>query len=338
MRVSFTTICDAANSQSAELNRNQEHVTRTMQIIERDQVERSLRYPQFVDQLDSAFASKFQMPPRQVLPLAAGESHDAIALLPAWNDEVIALKTFTYFPGNKAPYPSLFSKILVFDRANGSPLALIDGTAVTYWRTAGVSALASRYLSREDSEELLIVGTGNLAPYLLRAHASVRSFSRIRLWGRNSQRAREIASALEGELRVEVVEDLAAASASADVIVAATGSHAPLIEGAWLKPGTHVECLGNHHADKRECDSTVVTRASVFVDTRVNCFKEAGELLLPVNEGVFHLDQVRGELAELCRRDVPGRQSASEITFFKSVGCALGDMAGALAVLTPSES
>jgi 1-pyrroline-2-carboxylate reductase [NAD(P)H] len=313
------------------------HQIISMQIIERDQVERSLRYPRFIDQLDAAFASKFQMPPRLVLPLAAGESHDALAMLPAWNDQVIALKTFTYFPENLAPHPSLFSRILVFDRVNGSPLALIDGTAVTYWRTAGVSALASRYLSREDSAELLIVGTGNLAPYLLRAHASVRSFSRIRLWGRNPQRAREVAASLEGVLAVEVVEDLAAACASADVIVAATGSHEPLIKGAWITPGTHVECLGNHHADKRECDSAVVTLANVFVDTRVNCFKEAGELLIPVSEGVFQLDQVRGELAELCRSEVPGRQSTNEITFFKSVGCALGDMAGALAVLAPEE-
>ncbi len=309
------------------------HRFMSMQIIERDQVERSLSFPRFIDQLDAAFASDFQMPQRQVLPLDAGESHDALAMLPAWNDQVIALKAFTYFPGNQAPYPSLFSKILVFDRANGSPLALVDGTAVTYWRTAGVSALASRYLSREDSAELLILGTGNLASYLLRAHASVRSFSRIRLWGRNPQRAREIAATLEGELAVVVVDDLAAACASADVIVAATGSHEPLIKGAWIKPGTHVDCLGNHQPDKRECDSALVTCASVFVDTRASCFKEAGELLIPVGEGVFEHDQVRGELAELCRREVASRESADEITFFKSVGCALGDMAGALAVL-----
>ncbi|MGD7653130.1 MAG: ornithine cyclodeaminase family protein [Verrucomicrobiales bacterium] len=307
-----------------------------MQIIERDQVETSLLYPQFIDQLDNAFAGEYHMPPRQVLPLAPGVSHDALAMLPAWNDQVIALKTFTYFPGNEAPFDSLYSKILVFDRANGSPLALIDGTAVTYWRTAGVSALASRYLSREDSEELLIVGTGNLAPYLLRAHSSVRRFSRLRLWGRNPQRAHRIAAALAGELTVEVVEDLPRACASADVIVAATGSPDPLIEGARIKPGSHVDCLGNHHADHRECDSAMVTRARVFVDTRVNCFKEAGELLLPVGEGCFELDQVCGELAELCRGEVAGRQSRDEITFFKSVGCALGDMAGALAVLEES--
>jgi 1-pyrroline-2-carboxylate reductase [NAD(P)H] len=115
-------------------------------------------------------------------------------MLPSWNDEVIALKAFTYFPENKPPYRSLYSKILVFDRAHGEPLALVDGSSVTYWRTAGVSALASRFLSRADASSMLLLGTGNLAPYLILAHASVRDLKTVRVWGRDAAKARAVAA------------------------------------------------------------------------------------------------------------------------------------------------
>jgi 1-pyrroline-2-carboxylate reductase [NAD(P)H] len=274
------------------------------------------------------------MPPRQVMLLdeAAG-SHDAFAMLPSWNDEVIALKAFTYFPGNQPPDQSLYSQILVFDRKCGEPLALVDGVSVTCWRTAGVSALASRFLSRPDSETLLLLGTGKLAPFLIRAHASVRPLKKVLIGGRSPDKAAALAETMAGELpglEFQVITDLPAACGSADIVVCATGSQDVLVRGAWIRPGTHTDFLGNHHASGRECDTAMVTRSRVFVDSRVNCFKEAGEILIPVAEGAFSLDQVAGELSELCRGSVSPRQDIQEITLFKSVGCALGDLCGAV--------
>jgi len=130
----------------------------------------------------------------------------------------------------------------------------------------------------------------------------------------------------------ECVTNLSEACGISDIVVCATGSTEILVKGEWMRPGTHTDFLGNHHADKRECDSELVTRARVFVDSRENCFREAGEILVPVSEGVFSLDQVAGELADLCRGDTPGRRDETEITLFKSVGCALGDLCGALSV------
>jgi ornithine cyclodeaminase/alanine dehydrogenase-like protein (mu-crystallin family) len=118
---------------------------------------------------------------------------------------------------------------------------------------------------------------------------------------------------------------------------APTGSTEILVRGEWIRPGTHTDFLGNHHATKRECDTAMVTRSRVFVDTRVNCFKEAGEILVPVAEGVFSTDQVAGELSELCRGSVPPRRNGQEITLFKSVGCALGDLCGALGTFRATE-
>ncbi|MBB5352112.1 1-pyrroline-2-carboxylate reductase [NAD(P)H] [Haloferula luteola] len=307
-----------------------------MKIFEEDHVHAALSYPAFIGSLREAFAGDFTMPARQVMKLDPNsEHHDAFAMLPSWNDEVIALKAFTYFPENPEPYRSLYSKILVFDRRHGVPLALVDGASVTYWRTAGVSALAADVLARKDAESLLLLGTGRLAPYLIRAHASVRPLKRIAVWGRRPEKAQEVVETVKSEfpeIDFQVASELPTACGEADVIVSATGSSEILVRGAWVKPGTHTDFLGNHHADKRECDTELVTRSRVYVDTRINCFREAGEILVPIQEGAFSKDLVIGELAELCRGRAPGRQSDEEITLFKSVGCALGDLCGALAV------
>lgn len=306
-----------------------------MKILTAEDVHAALSYPAFVGQLRAAFAGSFTMPRRQVMLLdESGGGHDAFAMLPAWNDEVIALKAFTYFPENAAPYQSLYSQILVFDRKVGVPLALVEGRSVTCWRTAGVSALAAQLLARPGAETLLLLGTGNLAPFLVRAHLSVRPHRRVIVWGRNPAKAGALVERLAAEhagVSFEVAADLEHACGVADVIVCATGSPDILVRGAWVRPGTHVDFLGNHHATKRECDTEMVTRARVFVDTRANCFNEAGEILVPIAEGAFSKEQVAGELAELCAGSVVGRSAADEITFFKSVGCALGDLCGALA-------
>lgn len=307
-----------------------------MQILDAAAVHASLSYPEFIDQLQAAFAGQFQMPPRQVLALdPGGPGHDAFALLPAWNEEIIAVKAFTYLPDNAPPHPSLHSQILLFDRARGFPLALVDGTSVTYWRTAGVSALASRLLSGPESATLLLLGTGWLAPFLIRAHASVRPLRKILLWGRNPAKAEAVLAPLRTELpgvELRGVDSIEAACAEADIVVCATGSPDILVRGDWIRPGTHCDFLGNHHADKRECDSTLVAKARVWVDTFANCLKEAGEILLPLAEGAIRREHLLGELAELCRGEAPRRETAEEITLFKSIGCALGDLAGARAV------
>lgn len=307
-----------------------------MKIFSAEQVHETLSYPGFIDTLASTFGSNFTMPPRQVMPLNPdGPGHDAFAMLPAWNDEVIALKAFTYFPENQAPDLTVYAQILLFSRSNGLPLALVHGTSVTYRRTAGVSALASRFLSREDSEEMLLINTGRLAPFLIDAHASIRPLKRIRIWGRNPKKAKQLAEHLGKDrpnLEITSVTDIETGCATADILVCATNSPEPLVHGAWVKPGTHTDFLGNHHPDKSECDSALVEKSGVWVDSKTNCFREAGEILVPIAEGNITKDHVLGDLAMLCRGEAPTRSSDQQITLFKSVGSALGDLAGARAV------
>ena len=228
-----------------------------MKILSADDVHAALAYPQLIDALQEAYAGSFSMPPRQVFLLDDEPSnHDAFAVLPSWSDEFIAVKSFTYFPDNPRPdYESLYSKIMLFDRKHGQPLALIDGTSVTFWRTAGICGLASRLLSREDSKTLLLLGTGNLAPYIIRAQMSVRPIERVLIWGRTPGKSQAIAEQFAGEndaVQFENAEDLKAACGVSDIIVSAKGSNEPLVLGDWVNPGTHNHIIGNHHATKRD--------------------------------------------------------------------------------------
>lgn len=305
-----------------------------MKIISPEEVHAALSYPALVDALQDAFSKEFTMPPRTVFMLDDKEDNtNAFALLPSWNDSIIGVKAFTYFPDNQGPeYKSLYSKILLFGRAHGEPLALVDGTSVTFWRTAAVSGLASRLLSREDSESLLVLGTGNLSTYIIRAQASVRPLKRVMVWGRtpaNAQKVVDQMSAELGDIEFSVVNNIEAACGQADIIVSATASHEPLVMGDWVRPGTHTDFIGNHHATKRECDTALVVKSKVYADSYANCFREAGEVLVPISEGVFTEEGVVGELIEMCTGKVPLRENDEEITLFKSIGMALSDLVGA---------
>lgn len=309
-----------------------------MRVIEAEEVQRVLDFPALVAALRSTFASPAGTPRRTVYQLAQHDPfHDAFAVLPAWTDEVIGVKAFTYLPSN-APQGRqiLHSKILLFDRKTGEPRALVDGTTVTYWRTAAAAALAADYLARRDARRLLFCGTGRLAPYMILAHAAVRSYERVAIWGRNPARVSQTVAAVHSKmpgLRCAAVSDLEAEAREADVISCATGARSPLILGDWVRPGTHTDFFGNHDRHARECDSELVAKAAVYVDSRENTLNEAGEILIPIEEGRIDERHIRGELADLCAGRVAGRERDDGITLFKSVGTALSDLAAANLVM-----
>jgi 1-pyrroline-2-carboxylate reductase [NAD(P)H] len=311
-----------------------------MKIINAEQVHQYLNFEELIPLLKQSFSRPFSMPQRQVYSLAPeqNENHDAFALLPSWNEEVIGNKAFTYFPDNaqKHDLPGLFSKIMLFKRQTGEPLALVDGTSVTYWRTAAISALASQLLSRENSQHLMLFGTGNLASYLVKAHLAVRDIKQVTLWGRNADKVSELVasfSVLYPAVTFKVSVEVNIEVASADIICCATGAKTPLFDGNCLSAGSHVDCLGNHMTDARECDTPTVLKARVFVDSLTNTLNEAGELLIPIVEGAFNKDEIVGELADMCKTPAILRQSSDEITLFKSVGTAISDLVAAYSVV-----
>ncbi|MEZ6089085.1 MAG: hypothetical protein R3C05_13870 [Pirellulaceae bacterium] len=160
-----------------------------------------------------------------------------------------------------------------------SLLRIVDGTSVTFWRTAGISGLASRLLSRADASSLLLLGTGNLSTYIIRASGECSATQAGYRMGRSPDKAEQVIHTMAKELpeiSFNVASDLQSACEQADIVVSATGSHEPLVCGDWIRPGTHTDFIGNHHATKRECDTALVRKSKVYADSFDNCFREAG--------------------------------------------------------------
>ncbi len=298
------------------------------------QVHAALDYRLLAGSLREAFREGCVAPLRHVHDVT-GEG-DRLLLMPAWRaGEDIGVKLVTVFPRNRARGAATVSALYVLlDGATGHPRALIDGEALTLRRTAAASALASTFLSREDSATLLVVGTGALAPHMARAHCALRPITTLMIWGRRPARAQALAAQLRDEgLPAQALADLTQGLAQADIVSCATTATEPVLRGGLLRAGTHVDLVGGFTRAMREADDDLIARAEIFVDTYAGALTEAGDLVQPLASGVLARERVRAELAELVAGTRPGRQSRDEITLFKSVGTALEDLCAARLVV-----
>ena len=200
---------------------------------------------------------------------------------------------------------------------------------------AAASALASSYLSRSDASRLLIVGAGALARHFIDAHRAVRPISDVLVWNRTPKRAEELvanyrlqedASALNS---IGVTDDLEAAVSGADIVTCITASSEPVIFGDWVREGTHVDLVGAFSPDSRESDDTLVQKARIFVDTRTGALAEAGDLIIPMNNGLITEDDVAADLFDLTQGERDGRRFYDQITLFKNCGSAIEDLVAA---------
>ncbi len=302
--------------------------------INETQLHAVLPYPALVDALAEAFRESIHSPPRhhyQLQQPGPGEA-STLLLMPAWSlGTYTGVKIITVSPENKRyGLPAIQGVYLLFDGPKGIPLAQLDAPALTARRTAAASALASRFLSRPESRSLLMVGTGTLAPHLIRAHAAVRPIEHVVIWGRNRRRAAALADELGGEsFFVESVDTIEEVVREADIVSCATLAMHPLIKGDWLRPGQHLDLVGSYKPDMREADDEAIRRARLFADCRRMAPKESGDLAIPVQRRIITIGSIKADLYELCRGKQPGRRKDEEITLFKSVGLALEDLAAA---------
>ncbi len=306
----------------------------TPQFITAEDLRTSLDYRSLVDALDAAFRADVTVPSRHhhTISAADGGRDATLLLMPAWDDaRHIGIKMVTVMPDNaRRGIPAVNATYQLLDRATGQLLALLDGPELTARRTAAASALASRYLSRPDSRRLLMVGTGVLAPHLIRAHASVRPLDAVTIWGRNLDKAERLADDLSGEgFAVAAGDDLRAAVEVADIISCATLALDPLIDGEWLADGQHLDLVGGFTPQMREANDAAIRRARIFVDTP-NALIEAGDLCSPLARGIIAETDIQGDLFRLAQGEVAGRGSDDEITLFKSAGTAIEDFAAAV--------
>jgi ornithine cyclodeaminase len=272
------------------------------------------------------------VPHRIVMPLV-GE-RGSMFVMPGSAPRVDGAKLISQHPANPArKLPAIQGFVALFDHESGSPTAIIDGAEVTAIRTAAASGLATRHLARADASTHGVLGTGVQAAAHIEAVAAVAKIDEVLIWGRNKKKAERLASeqADATGLGIRSCSDPAEA-ASCDIVSAVTGSPEPVIECAWVRPGAHINLVGAHTPGTREADSDLVTKASVFVDLVESALNESGDILIPMNEGRFDRDHVRGEVGQVISGDADGRRSTDEITIYVSLGITAQDLYAAHAI------
>ena len=293
-----------------------------------------LPFDALIPALRAMFARGCTVPPRHVHQVQSPGGGFTSLIMPAWVDGCCyGVKTVNVAPHNAARgLPGLHGTYLLYDAATGAPLALLDGDQITARRTAAASALAASWLARADAQHLLLVGAGQVARLLPAAYRVVRPIRRVTVWARQAAAAQALAAQLRAEgFDAAASTDLAAAVAEADVVSCATLATEPLVQGTWLRPGSHLDLIGSFTPAMREADDACFAGAALYVDTD-EAVAKSGDLLGPLARGVITPADVRGTLATLARGAASGRSDALQRTVFKSVGNALEDLAAAMLV------
>jgi len=305
--------------------------------ISAETVNKALDFPELIDRLAVNFAADITVPPRLHFdmenPKASRET--TLLMMPAWQaGDVAGIKLVTVAPDNADKgLPSILGTYILLDVDTGAMKAMMDAPSLTAKRTAAASALASRFLSREDSETLLMIGTGTLSPQLIQAHASVRPIKKVFVWGRSIAKAEAVIEQVSHlDIQFTAVDDIESVIAEADIISCATLSQEPLVFGKWLKPGQHIDMVGAYRPDMREMDDACLVGNKLFVDNFEGALRETGDIAIPLREGVISREDVLADLFALSRKEYTVERTSEDITVFKSVGHALEDLTAATLV------
>jgi len=307
-----------------------------MLLLSENDVRALLPMDDLIQAMHSALAEfssgRVQQPLRTVLEV--GPRHAFFGVMPAFLPQSGALgtKLVTVFGSNAAlGLPTHLATIVLLDSSTGELLAVMDGRYITEARTAAVSAVSAKLLARADAGVMAILGSGVQARSHLRALSRVRTLREVRVWSPTVEHRRAFAEDMRDETTAPIrpVATARDAVVDADLLVLATAAREPVVRSEWIADGAHIAAVGACRPDQREMDADLVGRARVFVDSRTGALAEAGDLVLAMREGRFEAGHIAGELGELASGGIPGRQSPSEITLFKSLGMAVEDVAAA---------
>ena len=302
-----------------------------MQFFDQAAVARALPYPALIEALAAGLQQPIESPARSVY--APNGDNSAVLIMPAWKvQEIMGVKLVSIWPGNSARGQSAVSAVYVLiSCADGTPIAVLDGTELTLRRTAAAAALSARMLARKNSQTLAILGTGSLSVPMAVAHASVLDFKTILVWGRDGQKTQAVVDrlALQG-ITAHASSDLQATLAQADVVSAASTATEPFIRSDWVRPGTHLGLMGAFTPAMAEAEPALMPRAQVFADSREAVLQKGGEVLQAIQQGLMAAADIQAELAELAAQPQRAwRVSDEAITVFKSVGFASLDLIAA---------
>lgn len=274
--------------------------------------------------LCEAFEAGHRLPRAEINDLFLYRGADTLLDRAAWIDGLGSLvKVATVVPGNAARgLPSIHGSVNLFNDQTGVLEALVDFHLVTKWKTAGDSLLSASKLARKDSRNILLVGAGTVARSMIQAYSALFPDAKFSIWNRSPAGAEAMAAA---DARVTAVGDLEAAVRAADVICTATMSREPLLKGAWLQPGQHIDLIGAYTPAMREADDEVMRRASVFVDSRATTVHHIGELKDPIARGVITEADIKADFYDMAL-GMYRRSSDDEITVAKNGGGAHLDL------------
>lgn len=315
-----------------------------MIVVSAEDVHRICAWEQLVEALRLAHRSPPPLVDRSTLQWERdGETQTYFNLPAALPGVAMGTKIVTVMPANPGrprPLPAVQALYTLFDGTSGSPLAVLDATAMTYRKTAADSALGAKLLSRPSPGVMLMVGAGDLAPYLVAAHRAVRpSIARVLVWNRTPDKAEALAGALRRDgLGAAPAGDLEAAVREADLVSCATASTSPLVMGEWLKPGAHLDLVGGFTPEMRECDDEAVRRCRLFVDSRMFAVDQPGDLGDPIRRGVIGREKVEADLFDLCAEDYALERREEDVTLYKNGGGGHLDLYTALFVRERIES
>ena len=281
-------------------------------------------------------AGRAQVPLRTHLSIGDDDSTLVMPFYAPDEGGALGLKVVSVFASNPPRgLPLIHALVLVVDATSGAPLALIEGSSLTAIRTGAASGAATDALARPEARVVALFGSGAQARRQLEAVCTVRPIERVLVYSLSGAEAFVAEMAGRGPIPhdVAIADSPRAALAGADIVCAATTSRVPVFDGRDLRPGTHVNGIGSFTPEMQEIDAATVRRARVVVDSRVAALAEAGDLIIPLRAGEIDLDHISTELGEVLAGEKPGRTSAEQITFFKSVGVAVQDAVAAQRVV-----
>jgi ornithine cyclodeaminase/alanine dehydrogenase len=303
-------------------------------------VESILTMPDAIDAVEGAFLQHahgtVDMPQRPVIRVP--DHHGVVLFMPAQIGGMGALgmKVVTVYPDNPTKHgkPTVMGVILLNDPETGEVVSIMDGGYITAMRTGAVSGVATKYMARPDAKTAAVFGGGVQARTQLEAMAEARDLVKAYVYDIVPEQAEAFAAAMGGKLgiAVEVGSDARQVVEASDIIATATSAAEPIFDGAWVRPGTHVNGIGSHAPTMRELDTTLVARSRLIVDLREAAMAEAGDLLIPIQEGEITEDHIVGDLGQVINGDVAGRTADDEVTLFKSEGLAIQDVSVAARV------
>lgn len=302
----------------------------TIPFISFDEMDKTLKW----DDITDAMLAGHRLPKASISDGLAYRGDDTLLSRSAWIDGLgVLVKSATIIPENTAKgIPMVNGGVMLFDDETGQLEALVDFHLVTKWKTAGDSLLGAKLLARPDSKDILIVGAGTVSSNMVAAYATAFPDARFKVWNRSPANAQKMVAKLSDSVDISQTTDLADAVYHADIINCATMSSDPVIDGAWLRDGQHLNLIGAYRPDMREANDLALQRARIFVDSRETTINHIGDLMLPIASGAISENDVIADFYDIVTGTFT-KESDADITLFKNGGGAHLDLMTAKLIL-----